>query len=53
MIREYGSKEKGEEVFYASVNAGKITGVDDADYQPVTAMTLSDVRNAANRLRGR
>jgi len=26
MEKEYG-KEKGEQVFYASVNAGKITGV--------------------------
>lgn len=28
MEQEYG-KEKGESVFYASKNAGKITGVDD------------------------
>ena len=30
MIKEYGEK-KGEEVFYASKNAGKISGVDEMD----------------------
>lgn len=30
MQQEYG-EEKGERVFYASKNAGKITGVDSAD----------------------
>lgn len=30
MVKEYGEK-KGEEVFYASKNAGKITGVDSKD----------------------
>lgn len=29
MVEEYGAK-KGEEVFYASVNAGKIKGADQA-----------------------
>ena len=28
MKEHYGSKEKAEEVFYASKNAGKISGVD-------------------------
>ena len=28
MTKEYGSKEKGENVFYASKNAGKIKGVE-------------------------
>lgn len=28
MEKEYGSSEKGKQVFYASRNAGKITGVD-------------------------
>lgn len=27
MEKEYGSKKKGEEVFYASANKGKIKGV--------------------------
>ena len=27
MTKEYGSKKKAERVFYASANAGKITGV--------------------------
>ena len=31
MQKHYG-KEKGEQVFYASANAGKITGVHDAIY---------------------
>jgi uncharacterized protein len=30
MIKTYGSEEKAKEVFYASKNAGKITGVDEA-----------------------
>lgn len=30
MEKSYGSKKKGEEVFYASKNAGKISGVDSA-----------------------
>jgi hypothetical protein len=34
MKAKYGSK-KGEEVFYASKNAGKITGVDDDDRVPL------------------
>ena len=33
MKKQYGP-EKGEEVFYASKNAGKITGVDDAHIAP-------------------
>jgi hypothetical protein len=33
MVSQYGPK-KGEEVFYASKNAGKITGVDDAHIAP-------------------
>lgn len=28
MIDEYGSKKKGESVFYATKNAGKLKGVD-------------------------
>jgi hypothetical protein len=31
MIEEYGSEKKGKEVFYASANAGTITGVHDGD----------------------
>jgi hypothetical protein len=31
MQKQYGGK-KGEQVFYASKNAGKITGVDDAQH---------------------
>jgi hypothetical protein len=34
MVEKYGAK-KGEEVFYASKNAGKITGVDRADRVPL------------------
>lgn len=33
MDREYGDK-KGEQVFYASRNAGKISGVDKAKPKP-------------------
>lgn len=29
MEKQYGSREKAEQVFYASANAGKITGVHD------------------------
>lgn len=37
MKREYGAK-KGEEVFYASKNAGKITGIDDAMAKRIDAV---------------
>lgn len=43
MIKEYGEK-KGKEVFYASKNAGKITGVDTADSKPVFVEVIK-VRN--------
>ena len=31
MTRTYGSEEKAKSVFYAMKNAGKLTGVDEAD----------------------
>jgi len=34
MVSQYG-KEKGEKVFYASKNAGRITGVDDDEHIPL------------------
>ena len=39
MKQEYGSK-KGEEVFYASKNAGTITGVDANPIAPRSAFDL-------------
>lgn len=33
MENQYGSKEKAEQVFYASKNAGKISGVDAAKFR--------------------
>jgi hypothetical protein len=36
MTEQYGEK-RGKEVFYASKNAGKITGVDDAQHMGFTS----------------
>ena len=33
MENTYGSEKKAEQVLYASKNAGKITGIDDINYQ--------------------
>jgi hypothetical protein len=41
MVEEYG-EEKGKEVFYASKNSGKITGVDEAPSVSYYASRLSD-----------
>lgn len=47
MIHEYGSK-KGEEVFYASKNAGKIEGVDCAtDAMPESPDDLTNITTSA------
>lgn len=43
MVAQYGP-EKGEEVFYASKNAGKITGVDDAHTAPHLKGTITKLR---------
>ena len=43
MKKEYGSK-KGEQVFYASKNAGKISGVDSAKNGCPTSTYLDAVR---------
>lgn len=42
MVEKYGP-EKGEQVFYASKNAGKITGVDRADDNQHMGFTSSGV----------
>ncbi len=34
MVEQYGSAEKGKEVFYASKNAGTIKGVDEGEMMP-------------------
>ncbi len=41
MVSEYGSKKKGEQVFYASANAGKITGVDRRRFRDALRRGLS------------
>lgn len=41
MEKQYGEK-KGEQVFYASKNAGKITGVDDAHLAPHPGKAIDD-----------
>lgn len=41
MKEQYGEK-KGEEVFYASKNAGKITGVDSDDVDEIRSMDSYD-----------
>jgi hypothetical protein len=48
MTKEYGAK-KGERVFYASKNAGKISGVDDAEALDLPAQ-LRDAEEALGAL---
>jgi hypothetical protein len=43
MTKQYGP-EKGERVFYASKNKGKITGVDDAQHMGITAAEAEPVK---------
>ena len=47
MVKQYG-EEKAKEVFYASKNAGKITGVDEetVKHGPKTIDFLDSVRRA-------
>jgi hypothetical protein len=50
MEKQYGSKEKAEEVLYASKNAGTITGIDaakDATEEYSAVSTLPDGVTAA------
>lgn len=47
MEEEYG-KDKGESVFYASANAGKITGVRDAQETSVTDRHLDMHQSAVS-----
>ncbi len=42
MRKQYGSEEKAKEVFYASVNAGKITGAHKTDARRGTKITQRD-----------
>ncbi len=46
MQKEYGA-EKGKEVFYASKNAGKITGVDEAGLESALPVSMSHADLAA------
>ncbi len=51
MVEEYG-EEKGKQVFYASKNAGKITGVDsdeDEETMDKKPKVFVEVRNYAAR----
>lgn len=52
MEREYGSK-KGEQVFYASKNAGKITGVDSAAPDTDVFAALDAISAGCDRLHKR
>lgn len=45
MEQTYGSKEKAEQVLYASKNAGKITGIDS-----IPAGLMDEVENAVTGL---
>lgn len=54
MKRQYGDK-KGEQVFYASINAGKITGAemaksDDADSEDASEAMAKALANGAKLL---
>jgi len=44
MVTQYGP-EKGKEVFYASKNKGKITGVDDAQHMGFTKEGATALKN--------
>lgn len=53
MEREYGGAKKGEQVFYASKNAGKISGVDSAkDSGDAFASKLDALADSVGELRG-
>ena len=43
MTKQYGP-EKGEEVFYASKNAGRITGVDDFQHMGFTSAQAEPIK---------
>ena len=47
MERQYGP-EKGKQVFYASKNAGKITGVDDAQHMGFTKGEAKPIQQLAD-----
>lgn len=51
MTEEYGAK-KGEQVFYASRNAGKITGVDSQPRDPIESYMDAVSRGDADGMKG-
>lgn len=53
LIAEYGSKEKGEQVFYASKNAGTISGIDSDRTAHLHGRNIDDVFAKMESLFGR